>query len=258
MTERVLTSREGAVLTITNNDPATRNSLSREFYDGLRQTLEEIQEDTSIRAVVLTGAGGFFCSGGNINSLAERRNSDYGTVRAGVEHLHSMIRAMRNSNKPIIAAIEGGAAGAGAALALACDMIVAATDTYLSVAYIRIGVTPDGGTTALLSKMVPPQMLAEMVFTGDRIPVERLHTVGVVNRLSSPGFALADAQILAGQLAAGPPKAMANAKRLLQLSRTSEFETQLNAEADGIARALLDEEAAEGTTAFLEKRAPRW
>ena len=258
MTERIFTSREGGVLTITNNDPATRNSLSPEFYVGLRETLEDIQEDTSIRAVVLTGAGGFFCSGGNINSLAERRNSDYGTVRAGVEYLHGMIRAMRNSNKPIIAAVEGGAAGAGAALALACDMIVAADNSYLSIAYIRIGVTPDGGSTALLSKMVPPQMLAEMVLTGDRIPAQRLHALGVVNRLSSPGTALADAQALANQLAAGPPKATANAKRLLELSRTSEFETQLNAEADGIARALLGDEAAEGTTAFLEKRPPKW
>ena len=258
MAERILASRDGAVLTITNNDPGTRNSLSREFYDGLRETLEGIEEDASVRAVVLTGAGGFFCSGGNIKSLAERKNSDYATVRAGVEHLHGMIRAMRNSSKPIIAAIEGGAAGAGAALALACDMIVSANNAYLSVAYIRIGATPDGGTTALLSKMVPPQMLAEMVFTGDRIPVERLHTMGVVNRLSQPGAALEDAQALAGQLAAGPPKAMANAKRLLELSRTSAFETQLNAEAEGIARALLGEEAAEGLSAFLEKRTAKW
>ncbi|MGI9478774.1 MAG: oxepin-CoA hydrolase, alternative type [Hyphomicrobiaceae bacterium] len=258
MADRILTSREGRVLTITNNDPETRNSLSPEFYVGLRETLEEVQDDTSIRAVVLTGAGGFFCSGGNINSLAERKNSDYGTVRAGVEYLHGMIRAMRNSSKPIIAAVEGGAAGAGAALALACDMIVAANNSYLSIAYIRIGVTPDGGSTALLSKMVPPQMLAEMVFTGDRIPVERLHTVGVVNRLSSPGSAMTDAQALAVQLADGPPKAMSNAKRLLELSRSSEFETQLNAEAEGIARALLGDEAAEGTSAFLEKRAPKW
>lgn len=258
MTDRVLTSRDGGVLTITNNHPETRNSLSPEFYVGLRETLEEIQDDTSVRAVVLTGAGGFFCSGGNINSLAQRKHSDYATVRAGVEYLHGMIRAMRNSSKPIIAAVEGGAAGAGAALALACDMIVAANEAYLSVAYIRIGVTPDGGSTALLSKMVPPQMLAEMVMTGDRIPAERLHALGVINRLSSPGSALTDAQALAAQLADGPPKAMANAKRLLELSRTSEFETQLNAEADGIARALLGEEAAEGTTAFLEKRSPKW
>ncbi|MDT8345726.1 MAG: enoyl-CoA hydratase family protein [Thermohalobaculum sp.] len=255
---RIGLERTGAVLTVTNADPATRNALGWDFYDGFRAILDEAAEDPRTRAIVLTGAGGFFCSGGNVAGLAERAKASHAVRRASVEKLHGMIRAMRACPKPIVAAIEGGAAGAGVSMALACDLIVAARDAYLSVAYVRIGLTPDGGATAWLARALPRAQVAEMVMTGDRVGVERLHALGLINRLTDPGAALAEAQALAARLAEGPAAALAAAKALIAEAAEASLDTQLDAEAAAIAEALGGAEAAEGIAAFLEKRKPRW
>jgi 2-(1,2-epoxy-1,2-dihydrophenyl)acetyl-CoA isomerase len=250
------TRRDGRVLIVVNTDPSTRNALSWELYDALRDCVEAAGRDTEVGAIVLTGAGGFFSSGGNVNGLRERATLDLAGRRASVERLHAMIRAMRACPKPIIAAVEGGAAGAGASLALACDMIVAARDAYLSIAYVKIGLTPDGGATAFLGRSVPRQFLAEMAMTGDRIPVERLHTLGVINALTAPGAALDDAAKRATALAAGPPEALASIKRLIEAAPHNTMDAQLDMEADNIAQAIGGAEAREGIAAFLEKRPP--
>jgi enoyl-CoA hydratase/carnithine racemase len=167
-----------------------------------------------------------------------------------------MILAMRACRKPIIAAVDGGAAGAGASLAAACDLVVAARDAYFSVAYVKIGLTPDGGVTAFLGTALPRQLMAEMVFTGDRIPVERLYALGVINRLTEPGESLATALELAARLADGPADALAVGKRLIDQARLNPLEDQLEAEAEGIATAIGGPEGREGIAAFLEKRKP--
>lgn len=252
------TARKGAVLTVTNSDPATRNALSWDFYDGFRTILEEVAGDRSTRAVVLTGAGGFFCSGGNVNGLAERSAQPREERRASVERLHGMIRAMRSCPKPIIAAVEGGAAGAGASLALASDLIVAAKGAYVSVAYVRIGLTPDGGATKWLVDALPRQLATEMAMTGDRVDVERLHALGVVNRLTERGEALPEAEGWAAKLAEGPPEALGWIKALIAGAETADLAEHLDAEADGIAEALGGPEGQEGIAAFREKRRPSW
>jgi enoyl-CoA hydratase/carnithine racemase len=167
-----------------------------------------------------------------------------------------MILAMRDCPKPIVAAVDGGAAGAGASLAAACDLVVAARDAYFSVAYIKIGLTPDGGATAFLGAALPRQMVTEMVFTGDRIPAERLHALGMVNRLAEPGQSLGTAVELATRLAHGPSHALAEGKRLIAVARGNSLKAQLDLEADGIATALGGPEGREGIAAFLEKRKP--
>ncbi|MBK0400264.1 enoyl-CoA hydratase/isomerase family protein [Limibaculum sp. M0105] len=259
MTEgRIGLERKDAVLTVTNNDPATRNALSWDFYDGFREILDEAADDARTRAIVLTGAGGFFCSGGNVSGLAERARATHAVRRSSVERLHGMIRAMRGCPKPIVAAIEGGAAGAGVSMALACDLIVAARESYVSVAYVRIGLTPDGGATAMLGRALPRQLVTEMVMTGDRVGAERLHALGLVNRLTAPGAALAEAQALAARLAEGPAGALAAGKALIGGAAEESLDGQLDAEAAAIAEALGGREAAEGIAAFLEKRKPRW
>jgi enoyl-CoA hydratase/carnithine racemase len=245
-------SLDGGVLTVTNNNPSARNALSPEFYQGFGEVINQASFDSSVRAVVLTGAGNFFCSGGNVNGLKERSEDEIDVRRASVAKLHAMIRAMRSCRKPIIAAIEGGAAGAGVALALACDMIVAAKDAYISVAYVRIGLTPDGGTTGLLGQLVPRQLLAEMVMTGDRIDVERFLAMGVINRIVAPGAALSK------RLAEGPANAISNGKRLISVAPENTLERQLDLEAELIAEALGSAEGKEGIAAFLEKRKPRF
>jgi len=256
MSNNIETSRSGAVLTVVNNDPASRNALSPEFYKGFREVIEEAERDASVRAIVLTGAGGYFCSGGNVNGLKQRSESDITVRRSSVDRLHAMIRTMRSCSKPIIAALEGGAAGAGVPLALACDMIVAAKGAYLSVAYVRIGLTPDGGTTGLLGHMIPRQLLTEMVMTGDRIDVERFHTLGVINRLTEPGATLDEAQALAARLAVGPGNTIAIDKQLVTAAPESTLDHQLDQEAVLVAEALGSPDGKEGIAAFLEKRKP--
>ena len=256
MTGQLQVRREGKVLVVVNADPATRNALSWEFYGDFGDCVAQAGADRSVGAVVLSGAGGFFSSGGNIAGLQERARMGEADRRAAVERLHGMIRAMRACPKPIIAAVEGGAAGAGASLALACDLIVAARDAYLSIAYVKIGLTPDGGATAFLGRAVPRQLLAEMAMTGDRIGVERLHALGVVNTLVEPGSALDGAMERANTLAEGPAEALAAIKRLVGTAPQSAFNAQLDLEADAIARALGGAEAREGIAAFFEKRKP--
>ena len=256
--ERIILERHGRVLKAVNNDPKTRNSLSWDFYDGFKTAVLEASSDKDVGAIVLTGAEGFFCSGGNISGLKERSEADYDTRRSSVDRLHDMIHAMRDCPKPIIAAVDGGAAGAGASIMAACDLIVGARDAYASVAYIKIGMTPDGGSTAFLGTALPRQTMAEMVFTGDRIPLTRLHELGVVNRLAEPGGALDAAMAWAGEIAEMPSNALAVGKQLINSARTNSLKDQLDAEADGIATALGGVEGAEGISAFLEKRKPDW
>jgi len=254
--DKLILERKGRVLVATNNDPATRNALNWDFYDGFREAIEAASGDEGVGAIVLTGAGGFFCSGGNVHGLQERSQADYPARRSSVDLLHRMILAMRACPKPIIAAVDGGAAGTGASLAAACDLVVAARDAYFSVAYVRIGLTPDGGATAFLGASLPRQLLAEMVFTGDRIPVERLYGLGMINRLTEPGQSLPTALELAARLANGPPQALAAGKRLIDQARLNALTEQLDLEADGIAAALGGAEGREGIAAFLEKRTP--
>ncbi len=252
----IRTRREGDVLIVVNDDPATRNALSGVFYDGFHKVLEMARVDASIAAIALTGAGGFFCSGGNVHGLREKTRMNEAGRRDGVEKLHALIRAMRACPKPIIAAIEGGAAGAGASLALACDMIVAARGAYFSIAYVKIGLTPDGGATAFLSQVLPRHLVTELCLTGNRIDVERLHQLGVVSALTEPDRALDAALGMARILAAGPEQAMARCKALVGAAQSNDLETQLDLEAQSMAEALGAAEASEGIAAFLEKRSP--
>ena len=256
--ERILLERRGRVLKAVNNDPKTLNALSWDFYDGFRAAVEEAGRDPGVGAIVLTGAGGFFCSGGNVRGLKERSQADYPTRRSSVDKLHDMILAMRACPKPIIAAVDGGAAGAGASIMAACDLIVAARDAYVSIAYVKIGLTPDGGSTAFFGATLPRQTVSEMVFTGDRVPVERLHALGMINRLTEPGGALDAAMEWARQIAAQPSRAIAGGKRLIESARVNGLKAQLDAEAEGIAEALGGPEGREGIEAFLGKRRPDW
>lgn len=248
------TRREGAVLVVVNAAPETRNALTPDFYDGFRELLEKAGADPSIAAVVLTGAGNFFCSGGNIAGLKARTTMKEAERRQGIEKLHGMIRALRACPKPIIAAIEGGAAGAGVSMALACDLVVAARGAYFSVAYVKIGLTPDGGATAFLARSLPHQLVNELCLTGDKIDVQRLHELGLINRIVEPGKSLEVALEIAQRLATGPALSMARIKALVDTGATNDLQTQLDLEADSMAASFGTAEGAEGIAAFLEKR----
>ena len=254
MSEPLLQRREGAVLVLSNNNPAARNALSPAFYAALTQALAAAQLDPAVGAIVLTGEGGHFCSGGDLRQLATRRELPVEERRAKLEGLHDLVRALRACDKPVIAAVEGAAAGAGLSLALACDMLVAARNAVFSVAYVKVGLTPDGGVTAFLAEFVSRQVLNELCLTGERISGERLHALGAVNRLAEPGQALAQAIELARQVASGPALAMARIKDLCSHAGAHTLEQQLELEARYMVQSQATEESREGIAAFLEKR----
>ena len=147
----LLVRTEGAVRILVNSNPAARNAITPELYDALPAALNEAAADPAIGAIVFAGDGDFFCAGGDLRQLATRRDLTVPQRLEKIGRLHDQIRALRACPKPVIAAVEGGAAGAGMSLALACDMLVAAQDAFFTMAYIKVGLSPDGGATAFLS-----------------------------------------------------------------------------------------------------------
>ena len=255
MTDKTVSiSRQGAVRILTNSNPGARNAITPTLYAELSAALADAQDDPEVGAVVFTGAGDFFCSGGDLNLLAKRRELPAAERREKLEGLHDLIRDIRDFGKPVIAAVEGGAAGAGLSMALACDMLVSARDAFYTVAYVKVGLTPDGGATAFLAEFVSRQVLTEMCLTGDRMTAERLHALGAVNRLTDKGAALAEAIALAAKVASGPQRASARIKTLCRQAHHATLEEQLDAEAVFMVESQADDEAAEGIGAFLGKR----
>lgn len=253
---RVLTERRGRVLHLVNNAPEQRNAFGLDFYDGMIPALETAAEDDGVGAVVISGAAGFFCAGGDVKRLAVAHKHDFAERRKGVDRLHELMRAIRDCPKPMIAAVEGGAVGAGASLAAMCDLIVAAPDSYFMLAYVKIGIVPDGGATWSFARALPRQFVTEMALTGGRVASTRMHELGLVNRIADD--AVADALGWAGELANGPAGSMGVIKRLIREAEEASLEAQFEAEAVGIANALASPDGIEGATAFLEKRKPNF
>ena len=256
MSQPLLQRRDGATLVLTNNNPAARNALSPELYEAIRQALRAAAADASVGAIVLTGEGGHFCSGGDLRQLATRRELSEAQRHERLDDLSSLIRAIRDCPKPVIAAVEGAAAGAGLSLAMACDMLVVARNVVFSVAYVKIGLTPDGGATAFLAPFLSRQLLTELCLTGERISGERMHSFGCVNRLVEPGQALDAALALAAQVANGPEHSMAAIKALCHAAQHQSLDEQLQLESRYMVAAQAGEESREGIAAFLEKRTP--
>ncbi|EBA07737.1 oxepin-CoA hydrolase, alternative type [Sagittula stellata] len=257
MTDTVLkTERKGAVLVLTLDGAKSRNSIGPELYTALREAVIDASDDPQVRAVVLTGANGYFCSGGNVAMLKASASRPRGQVSSNTDLLNALIRAVYDAPVPVVCALEGGAAGAGASLALACDMLVAAEGASLVIAYVKVGLTPDGGATHFLRGALPRQLVMEMCMTGRPMPVERLADFGLVNELAVPGNALTRAIDIAERLADGPAAALASIKHTVNMAEVNGLTAQMALEADGINRARYTEEAAEGLAAFLEKRRP--
>lgn len=243
-------------LKVTLSNFGRRNALAPSMYVSLRAALEQAAAEDRLGAVVLTGADGYFCAGGDLNALATRAATSRDERRALIEDLHDTIRAIRACPRPVIAAIEGGAAGAGLSIALACDLLVAAEDASFAAAYVRVGLVPDGGLTASLARRVPAGFAARMCLTGDPVSATTLAGMGVVTDLVPPGKALARAADLAARFAQGPAAAQGTIKRLLASARDGDFDAQLDREAEAMADALAAPEAAAGLKARLSRAAP--
>lgn len=252
----LLIRTEGAVRVLINSNPAARNAITPALYDALPAAFGAAAADPTVGAIVFAGEGDFFCAGGDLRQLATRRELAPEQRREKIERLHDLVRAIRACPKPVIAAVEGGAAGAGMSLALACDMLVAAENAFFTMAYVKVGLSPDGGATSFLAQFLSRQQMMELCLLGERIPAARLHALGAVNRLAQPGAALADALQLAQRIASGPANAAERIKRLCEHAGHASLEQQLDLEAQLMAQSQGDDEAQEGIKAFFEKRAP--
>lgn len=246
----------GTHLVVVNDNPQRRNALTPGFYEGMRVALAQAAAEPRIAAVVLTGAEGFFCAGGDLTLLMTAQEMTHSRRRAEIEDLQSLIRAMLDCPRPVIAAVEGGAAGAGFSLALACDLAVAAQDARFTASYVNAGLIPDGGLTGSLTAALPPALVAEICLLGRPVEAQRLFDLGAINALAEPGGALAAAEALAQRLAQGPAEAQAGIKALLTGARAALMAAQLDAEVEPMAVALGSAEAGEGISAFLGKRPP--
>lgn len=245
----------GDRLIIWNGNAAKRGALTPELYNCIAQAMAQA-EDPRIRAVILTSEGGFFCAGGDLNVLIERRTLSEPERREKVDDLHGLIRGMRACPVPLIAAVEGGAAGAGLSLALACDLIVASKDAMFTAAYVKAGLVPDAGLTASLARSLPRPLAMEMCVLARPVSAQRMTDLGAINTVVEEGSALSAAQDLADALASGPREAQGMIRRLVADAYETTEAAQLDAERDAMAHAAGRAEAGEGIAAFLEKRLP--
>ena len=261
MSAELLASRppeSESTLVLTLSNPGARNALHPDMYAAGIVALETAERDASIRAVVLTGADAFFCAGGNLNRLLENRAKDPSVQAQSIDLLAQWILTLRTSTKPVIAAVEGAAAGAGFSLALACDLIVAAEDAKFVMSYARVGLTPDGGGSWFLAQSLPRQLATEILLDARPVSAARLHALGVVNRLVKPGQVHDAAIAWAEELGRGSPNAFARIKALVAAAGEQLLPDHLSAERDHFVASLHHRDGLEGITAFLEKRPPRY
>lgn len=258
MSAELKASRRDAVLILTLSNPGARNALSPDMYAAAIESLSTAERDESIRVVILTGADGMFCAGGNLNRLLENRAKDPSVQAESIDNLHGWIDAIRDCPKPVIAAVDGAAAGAGFSLALACDLIVAGNSAKFVMAYVQVGLTPDGGGSWFLSRALPRQLATEILIDGKPILAPRLHELGIVNRVVPDGTALDAALDWADALAQRSPHAVENIKSLIREAKTNSLSTHLLAEKRSFVESLHHHDALEGISAFLEKRKPRY
>jgi 2-(1,2-epoxy-1,2-dihydrophenyl)acetyl-CoA isomerase len=244
----------GAVATITLDRPDALNALTVPLKQALLAAFDAVGADRNVRAVVLTGAGRAFCAG---QDLRERLEPDAVPLADEIRTRYNpLIRAMRSLDKPIVGAINGVAAGAGASLAFACDIRIAAQGASFLLAFGRVGLIPDSGATWLLPRLVGGAKAAELALTNEPLSAVDAERFGLVARVVAGDALVAEAQALAARLAAGAPLAIALTKRALDDAWTATFEEQLETEAvlQGEAGATADH--VEGMAAFLERRPP--
>jgi len=243
---------------ITLNRPQAANSINEEMGRDLLDAVLRCDEDPEIRAVILSGAGKIFCGGGDLKDFHGRgKNLPY-YLKEVTTYLHAAMSRMMRMDPPVIGAVHGAAAGAGMSLAIACDIVIAAETTRFTVAYTRIGLTPDGSASYFLPRIVGLRRALELTLTNRMLCAQEALEWGIVTRVVPEGELLIQAETIARQLAAGPTPALGVSKRLLHSGWTETLETQMEHESQSIANSARTADAREGMTAFLEKRSPKF
>ncbi|HTH78092.1 MAG TPA: enoyl-CoA hydratase [Ramlibacter sp.] len=258
MAAELKSTSQGRTMVLTISNPEYRNALGPEVYAAGIEALNAAETNAEIGSVVITGEGSVFCAGGNLQRLQSNRQQPPEVQAQSIEGLHSLIESIRTFPKPVIAAVEGPAAGAGFSLCLACDFIVAAENAVFVMAYSNVGLSPDGGASWQLARLLPRQMANELLLIGERIGSKRLHELGVVNLITPVGGALTEALAMAGKLNARAANVMASIKELVNDAGDNNLNRQLAAERDHFVKNLHHPNAGIGISAFLAKISPKY
>jgi enoyl-CoA hydratase/carnithine racemase len=257
-------SRQGSTALWAISNPTAKNALSFEAYQQGIGAIKALEADQTLACAVLYGEAGFFCSGGNLNRLLNNRSLPPQVQSDSIDGLHAWIAALHACKKPIIAAVDGAAAGAGFSLALACDLIIASPSAKFVMAYVNVGLTPDGGASKALSDRLPAQLAFEVCALGKPILGQRLYELGIVNQLctdpnsSQTEPAVAMALEWGESLSHKPPKALSNIKQLISQARSTPYSAHFINERSSFVEQLHSNEALIGITAFLKREKPKF
>jgi 2-(1,2-epoxy-1,2-dihydrophenyl)acetyl-CoA isomerase len=262
MTSPLLVERAGSVATLTLNRPDALNALDPAMMDALVAETAALSVDANVRCVVIRGAGKHFMAGGDIRHFAaqlelppaERQRSFTDLIG----HLHAAIEHLYRMPQPVLASVHGAVAGFGFSLMCACDLTIAAQDAYFTAAYRHLGLTPDGGLSYALPRLVGGKKAMEILLLGERFGAEEALRLGLINRVVPDAELARATAAMAAALAGGPTLATRNGKRLLRQSPSQSLSEQLDAEAKSFGACAATGDFVEGVRAFLEKRPPRF
>lgn len=241
---------------LTLNRPEMLNALNLEMAKDLMDAALECERNPAVRAVVVAGAGSAFCAGGDIKSFAAQGEQLPAYVKEITTYLHTAVSCLTRMDAPVIAAVQGSAAGGGMSLACACDLVVAAESARFTAAYTRLGLTPDGSLTYFLPRLIGVKRALELTLTNRTLSAEEAYQWGMVTAVVPEGQVQERAEALASSLATGPTMALGVTKRLIHHGVTESLETQMMQERHAISTMAGSVESQEGISAFLAKRAP--
>jgi enoyl-CoA hydratase/carnithine racemase len=258
MAGEVERSLEGGVLTLTLARPDARNALSLALINELKAALHEAAGDKAVRCVVITGKGSAFCAGGDVREMQERAGKAVATKERLQGGLNQVARSIFEMEKPVVAKVNGDAAGAGFNLALACDIVYAADTATFHASFIKVGLIPDVGGSWTLPRRVGLHRAKEMLFLGESVAAPEAERMGLINRAVPAAELDNHVKGVAAILAAQPTKTIGLAKRAMHRGLASTFEEALEHEAYAQGYAFTTQDHVEGTKAFLEKRPPNF
>lgn len=257
-TDTMVRQRDGSVVHLRLNRPAAGNSIDVPLARALMEASIECDEDDSVRCVLLTGEGRLFCAGGDIQSFVAAGTSAPALLKELTGYLHMALARFARMDKPLVCAVNGPAAGAGVGLAVLADIVLAARSAHFTLAYSSIGLSPDGGCTWLLPRLIGLRRAQELVLANQRISAQDAERLGLITRAVDDALLAEEAKRLACQLADSATHALGHARRLLLSSFDTSFESHLEAEARSIAELGRSEHFREGIAAFTGKRKPNF
>jgi len=254
--QTLLVERKDTITTITLNRPEARNALDMTMRLEMLAVLDEIEADAQTRVVILTGAGGHFCSGGDVKSMRERHTAAEGRTR--VEALNRMVVRLFDFPRPTVAMVDGYAVGAGTNLALCCDLVVASDRAKFGELFCKIGLAVDGGGTCLLPRLTGMARAKELILTGEIIDAAEALRIGMINRVVPAAELESATRALAEKIAAGPPLALSLDKHMLNRAAASDLAAALDVEAYSQGLAIASEDHQTGVAAFFDKKPVRF